>query len=256
MTAIPPEHPECCHPVPQVPRLARRPARPADASRLPATLPDPDGHAPVAEPTSSSKVLAAVIGVPVSAVAYGFLKLKSASCQHWFFHARCLQTRAPRPPGVVAAPAARSGGRAGRLWSSSYLPGNLEGTRRPTGSMTGGGRPIRVDLPGGPAGRPGHPEPRCCPRSGGAADLPSVAGWASLAVKLANQDALAHRRRGDGGAAGSFAAISTLLGSPIIGAFLLMEASGLGGPVLGLVCWSPDFWPPGWAPSSSSGSTR
>ncbi len=36
-------------------------------------------------------------------------------------------------------------------------------------------------------------------------------------------------------AAGSFAAISTLLGSPIAGAFLLMEASGLGGPTLGLV---------------------
>ena len=35
--------------------------------------------------------------------------------------------------------------------------------------------------------------------------------------------------------AGSFAAISTLLGSPIIGAFLLMEATGLGGPMLGLV---------------------
>ena len=35
--------------------------------------------------------------------------------------------------------------------------------------------------------------------------------------------------------AGSFAAISTLFGSPLLGAFLLMEASGLGGPVLGLV---------------------
>jgi H+/Cl- antiporter ClcA len=35
--------------------------------------------------------------------------------------------------------------------------------------------------------------------------------------------------------AGSFAAISTLFGSPILGAFLLMEAAGLGGPVLGLV---------------------
>src|SRR5262249_60360528 len=34
---------------------------------------------------------------------------------------------------------------------------------------------------------------------------------------------------------GSFASISTLLGSPILGAFLLMEASGLGGPMLGLV---------------------
>jgi hypothetical protein len=37
------------------------------------------------------------------------------------------------------------------------------------------------------------------------------------------------------GVTGSFAAISTLLGSPITGAFLLMETSGLGGPSLGLV---------------------
>ena len=35
--------------------------------------------------------------------------------------------------------------------------------------------------------------------------------------------------------AGSFAAISTLFGSPILGAFLLMEAAGLGGPLLELV---------------------
>ena len=36
-------------------------------------------------------------------------------------------------------------------------------------------------------------------------------------------------------AAGSFAAISTLFGSPLTGAFLLMEVSGLGGPMLGVV---------------------
>ena len=36
-------------------------------------------------------------------------------------------------------------------------------------------------------------------------------------------------------AAGSFAAISTLLGSPLVGAFLLMEAAGLGGATLELV---------------------
>src|SRR4029450_10536900 len=34
---------------------------------------------------------------------------------------------------------------------------------------------------------------------------------------------------------GSFAAVATLLGSPIVGAFLLMEAIGIGGPVLGVV---------------------
>jgi H+/Cl- antiporter ClcA len=37
------------------------------------------------------------------------------------------------------------------------------------------------------------------------------------------------------GVAGSFAAISTLLGSPIVGAFLLMEVAGLGGAMLGVV---------------------
>ena len=36
-------------------------------------------------------------------------------------------------------------------------------------------------------------------------------------------------------AAGSFASISTLLGSPLLGAFLLMEASGLGGGMLEIV---------------------
>jgi H+/Cl- antiporter ClcA len=34
------------------------------------------------------------------------------------------------------------------------------------------------------------------------------------------------------GAAGSFAAIATLLGSPLVGAFLLMEMAGLGGPMM------------------------
>jgi hypothetical protein len=37
------------------------------------------------------------------------------------------------------------------------------------------------------------------------------------------------------GAAGSFAAISTLLGSPLTGAFLMMEAAGLGGAMMGVV---------------------
>ncbi|MFE9433485.1 chloride channel protein, partial [Streptomyces sp. NPDC006640] len=37
------------------------------------------------------------------------------------------------------------------------------------------------------------------------------------------------------GAAGSFAAVSTLLGSPLLGAFLLMEAAGIGGVMMGIV---------------------
>ncbi len=36
-------------------------------------------------------------------------------------------------------------------------------------------------------------------------------------------------------AAGSFAAVATLLGSPLVGAFLLMEMAGLGGPMMEIV---------------------
>ena len=34
--------------------------------------------------------------------------------------------------------------------------------------------------------------------------------------------------------AGSFAAVSTLLGNPLVGAFLLLEAAGIGGAMLGV----------------------
>jgi H+/Cl- antiporter ClcA len=53
-------------------------------------------------------------------------------------------------------------------------------------------------------------------------------------VRLAKRDA-PDRTTTAVAAAGSFAAVSTLLGSPIIGAFLLMEAAGLGGAVMDLV---------------------
>jgi len=59
-------------------------------------------------------------------------------------------------------------------------------------------------------------------------------GGAVLAVKLARRDV----EPGVGAviaATGSFAAISTLLGNPLAGAFLLLEASGLGGPMATIV---------------------
>ena len=59
-------------------------------------------------------------------------------------------------------------------------------------------------------------------------------GLGALAVRLAKRDAPPQTQTVMA-AAGSFAAISTLLGSPVTGAFLLMEASGLGGPTMGLV---------------------
>ncbi len=59
-------------------------------------------------------------------------------------------------------------------------------------------------------------------------------GLALIAVRLVKRDSPA-RAQGVVAAAGSFAAISTLLGSPLSGAFLLMEASGLSGPTLEFV---------------------
>jgi H+/Cl- antiporter ClcA len=59
-------------------------------------------------------------------------------------------------------------------------------------------------------------------------------GLGVLMVLLVKRDAPA-RAIAVIGAAGSFAAISTLLGSPIVGAFLLMEAAGIGGAMLGVV---------------------
>jgi H+/Cl- antiporter ClcA len=113
-----------------------------------------------------------------------------------------------------------------------YLPG--KGGHSPAdGFKMGAGPPSLVDLPGivlaafatlslgvvlGP-------------------EAPVIAlggGLGVLAVRLVRRDTPA-RTQTVVAAAGSFAAVSTLLGSPLTGAFLLMEASGLGGPMLGLV---------------------
>jgi H+/Cl- antiporter ClcA len=175
-------------------------------------------------------VLAAIIGVPISAAAYFFLALVS-KLQTWIFtdlpkdvgfHSEPLWW--PIPPlllaGVLVALTIR------------YLPG--KGGHSPAdGFKVGGGPPAPIELPGvllaafatlslgvvlGP-------------------EAPLIAlggGLGVLAVRLAKRDAPA-RTNAVVAAAGSFAAVSTLLGSPLLGAFLLMEASGLGGAMLELV---------------------
>jgi len=175
-------------------------------------------------------VLAAIIGAPISAIAYGFLALVT-KLQGWIF------TDLPKGLGFHAEP----------LWwpllplavagvlvalTIQYLPGR--GGHSPAdGFKAGEGAPSPAELPGvvlaalatlslgvvlGP-------------------EAPLIAlggGLGVLAIRLANRDAPA-RASAMMAAAGSFAAISTLLGSPLLGAFLLMEASGLGGAALELV---------------------
>jgi H+/Cl- antiporter ClcA len=174
--------------------------------------------------------LAAVIGVVVSALAYLFLALVSKA-QRWIF------TTLPHGLGFGSEP----------LWwpvpalvlagilvalAIRYLPGR--GGHSPAdGFSAGHGAPSPSELPGIVLAA-------LATLSLGAVlgpEAPLIAiggGLGVCAVRLARRD-VPDRVTAVVAAAGSFAAISTLLGSPLIGAFLLMEASGLAGATLELV---------------------
>ena len=146
-------------------------------------------------------VVAAILGVPISAAAWGFLALVSYLQKELFTHLphglgySTAPAWWPLPMLVIGAVLA--------ALAIRYLPGN-----------------------GGASPAPGfavHPPPTL------------GSGLAVLATKAARRRPVPAQGVRVLGAAGSFAAISTLLGSPITGAFLLMEASGLGGPMMGLV---------------------
>jgi H+/Cl- antiporter ClcA len=174
-------------------------------------------------------VLAAIIGVAVSAVAYGYLALVSYLQKEIFthlphglgFHAEPVWWPLPvlAVGGIIAGLGIR------------YLPGR--GGPSPADGFKLHGPPTPRQLPGvvfvtlatlifgavlGP-------------------EMPLIllgGGLAALSVRLARRN-VPDQARAVVASAGSFAAISTLLGSPLTSAFLLMEASGLGGPMLGLV---------------------
>ncbi len=174
-------------------------------------------------------VLAAVIGAPISAAAYFFLALVT-KLQGWIF------SSLPHALGFHAEP----------MWwpvlplvlagvlvplAIKYLPGT--GGHSPADGFKAGGAPGQAELPGVvlaalatlSLGVVLGPE----------APLIALGGGLGIcAIRLVKRDA-PDRTKAVVAAAGSFAAISTLLGSPLLGAFLLMEASGLGGATLELV---------------------
>ena len=174
-------------------------------------------------------LLAALIGVPISAAAYFFLQLVDA-LQRWVF------TDLPRALGFAATPLwwpLPVLGIAGVLVGLTirHLPGG--GGHSPADGFQPRGAPTPSELPGvllaalatlglGVVLGPEAPL------------IALGAGLAVCAVRLTARDA-PPQVGAVAAAAGSFAAISALLGSPILGAFLLMEASGLGGAALGLV---------------------
>lgn len=174
-------------------------------------------------------VLAAIIGAPISAAAYFFLALV-AKLQGWIFSdlPKGLGFHA-EPMWWPVLPLAVAGVLVGL--AIRFLPGT--GGHSPADGFKAGGSPTPIELPGivlaalatlslgvvlGP-------------------EAPLIALGAGLgvcAIRLVKRDA-PDRVTAMVAAAGSFASISALFGSPLLGAFLLMEASGLSGATMELV---------------------
>ena len=143
-------------------------------------------------------------------------------------------SRRPSSPTCREASASTPRRRGGRCRRCSS-PGSWSVSRFATCPDVAATRPPRVQgrpaaVARGPARhrtrRACHPRRRRCAGSRGAADRPGR-GLGILAVQLIKPNA-PQAAQAVIAAAGSFAAISTLLGSPLAGAFLLMEVAGLG----------------------------
>src|SRR6476620_11534439 len=178
----------------------------------------------------SALILAAILGIPISVVAYGFLA-RVAKIQGYLSDDLPIQITGGPAPSWWPVPWLVLCGLLTAL-TIRYLPGNC-GHSPAFGFTTGGGPPTGPELVGiflaalttlslgavlGP-------------------EAPLIAiggGLAALTVHLVRRDAppMAATVMSS---AGSFAAVSTLLGSPILGAFLIMEVAGIGGAALSLV---------------------
>lgn len=173
--------------------------------------------------------IGAIIGVPVATVAYFFLKAVSEA-QQYVYETLPTDLGFQHPPSWWPIPLL---GLSGILVALviRHLPGT--GGHSPADGFENSGPVPPIELPGiilaafvtlslgvvlGP-------------------EAPLIAigsGLGVLAIHLLKKGA-PPMAAVVVGVAGSFAAISTLLGSPIVGAFLLMEVAGLGGALLGVV---------------------
>src|SRR6476619_3268546 len=178
----------------------------------------------------SALVLAAALGIPISAAAYGFLAAVT-KIQGFVFDDLPNDAFSGGAPAWWPVPWLVLCGVLTGL-TIRYLPGN--GGHSPAlGFHTGGGPPVDRELPAIVLAA-------LTTLSLGAVlgpEAPLIAiggGLAVLTVRMAKKDtppmALTVMA-----SAGSFAAISTLFGSPVLAAFLIMEVAGVGGATLSLV---------------------
>ena len=174
-------------------------------------------------------LLAAALGIPIALLAFWFLQL-SVHLQGWVYD-DLPSALGLGDPAWWPVPLLVVGGLLVAL-TIRFLPG--EGGEVPAeGFRAGGGFAPPSHLPGIAlaalvtlgCGAVLGPEAPLIALGGG------LGAWAIRAVK---HDAPA-QAVGLIGAAGSFAAISTLLGSPLPAAFLLMEIAGIGGAMTSLL---------------------
>jgi len=174
-------------------------------------------------------LIAGILGAPISAAAYGFL-VAVTKLQDWLYKDLPHELGFSSVPFWWPFPLLVIGGVACAC-AIQFLPGT--GGHEPADGFKAGGAPE-------PSHILGVVLAALATLSFGAVlgpEAPLIAlggGLGAWAVSMA--------RRGDVSqvkvmvaAAGSFAAISTLLDSPLVGAFLLMEATGLAGATLELV---------------------
>jgi H+/Cl- antiporter ClcA len=169
-------------------------------------------------------VFAALLGVPISAAAYLFLWVLNHGRQ-WLFESLPTALGFAAAPVWWPVPLLVVGG---LLTAAAicYLPGH--GGHSPADGFHGGGPPKAVELPGILLAALAS----LCFGAAVGPEGPLIAlgsGLAALALGLRNAHAT-DQQIALIGATGAFAAVAFLLGSPIVGAFLMLEAVGLSGP--------------------------
>ena len=174
-------------------------------------------------------VLAAIIGAPIAVFAYFFLKLV-AELQEYLYQTLPGELGLSHEPLWWPLPLLMLAGLIVAL-AIRYLPGT--GGHKPAEGFKGSGSPLPIELPGALVAA-------LATLAFGAVLGPEApliflgGGLGLLAMKLLKRDA-PQQALAVTGAAGSFAAVSTLVGNPIVAAFLMLEVAGgsMGGALLG-----------------------
>lgn len=174
-------------------------------------------------------VFGAALGAPISAVAYFYLALVSRA-QKYFFTTLWHQAGFSSEPAWWPIPVLVVGGVLCAC-AIHFLPG--EAGHEPSEGFKPAGATQPIELYGVIAASLAT----LCFGVVLGPEAPLIAmggGFAILVVHLVKKDAPPMAVMVIG-AAGSFAAIAALLGSPIVGAILLLEAAGIGGGLISVV---------------------